>query len=319
MAQNKEFPVYLFTGFLESGKTVFLQDTMQDKRVNSGEKTLLLVCEEGEEEYDASRFSSPNVYKRVIEDLEDLTTETLEQYVRETGAVRAFVEYNGMWMLQSFYDAMPENWIPYQNMLFIDSNTILSYNANMRSLVFDKLQNADSIIFNRVKNGTDIMPFHKLVRGITRRAEIIYEYADGTIEPDEIQEPLPFDINAPIIELEDRDYALWYADITEDIKKYDGKTIRFRGVCAVNPKFPDKMFVTGRHVMNCCAEDIAYCGFVTKWDKADIIQNGDWVILTAKIEIRFSRLYGKRGPIFNCISAEKCEPLTGDDRVATFY
>ncbi|MBR2415045.1 MAG: GTPase [Clostridia bacterium] len=319
MAQNKEFPVYLFTGFLESGKTLFLQDTLQDKRVNSGEKTLLLVCEDGEEEYDASRFSSPNVFKRVIEDIEDLTEENLSRFVRETGATRAFVEYNGMWMLQSFYDAMPENWVPYQNMLFFDANTIVSYNANMRSLVFDKLQNADSIIFNRVPNGADIMPYHKIVRGVSRRAEIVYEFTDGSIQPDEIVDPMPFDINAPVIELEDRDFALWYQDITEDMKKYDGKTIRFKAVCATNPKFPDKMFVAGRHVMTCCADDIAYCGFVTKWANADTIENAQWIMLTAKIDIRFSRLYGRRGPILNCISAESCEPLTGDDRVASFY
>lgn len=319
MAQRKEFPVYLFTGFLESGKTTFLQDTLQDKRVNSGEKTLLIVCEEGEEEYDASRFSSPNVFKRVIEDVDELTEENLLKMERETGAARAFVEYNGMWMIQSFYDALPEHWIPYQNMLFFDSTTILNYNANMRSLVVDKLQQADSVIFNRVPNGTDIMPLHKIVRGVSRRPEILYEFADGKVEPDEIEDPLPFDINAPVIEVEDRDFALWYRDITEDMKKYDGKTIRFKAVCAVNAKFPDKMFVSGRHVMTCCADDIAYCGFVTKWADSDRIQNAQWIILTAKIDIRFSRLYGKRGPILNCISAEPCEPLTGDDRVATFY
>ena len=57
-----EIPVYLFTGFLESGKTKYMQETLEDKRFNEGERTLLLVCEEGEEEYDPSTFASPNVF-----------------------------------------------------------------------------------------------------------------------------------------------------------------------------------------------------------------------------------------------------------------
>ena len=46
----QQIPMYVFTGFLESGKTKFIQETLEDPRFNSGEKTLLLVLEEGEEE-----------------------------------------------------------------------------------------------------------------------------------------------------------------------------------------------------------------------------------------------------------------------------
>ena len=46
-----EIPVYLFTGFLDSGKTKFIQETLEDVNFNNGEKILLVVCEEGEEEY----------------------------------------------------------------------------------------------------------------------------------------------------------------------------------------------------------------------------------------------------------------------------
>ena len=50
----KEVPVYLFCGFLDGGKTKFIQETLEDRRFNAGEKTLLLVCEEGEEEYETA-------------------------------------------------------------------------------------------------------------------------------------------------------------------------------------------------------------------------------------------------------------------------
>ena len=47
----KQVPVYLFTGFLESGKTKFAQQTLEDASFNNGDRILLLVCEEGVEEY----------------------------------------------------------------------------------------------------------------------------------------------------------------------------------------------------------------------------------------------------------------------------
>ena len=49
--EQQEVSVFLFLGFLESGKTKFIQETLEDERMNTGERTLLLVCEEGEEEY----------------------------------------------------------------------------------------------------------------------------------------------------------------------------------------------------------------------------------------------------------------------------
>ena len=66
-----EIPVYLFTGFLESGKTRFIQGFLEDERFNTDENTLLLVCEEGIEEYDTDRFKVNNVIVEYIEDEED--------------------------------------------------------------------------------------------------------------------------------------------------------------------------------------------------------------------------------------------------------
>ena len=78
MKQRKELPVYLFTGFLEAGKTHTLQETLSDPDFNGGEPMLLIVCEEGVEEYDPSEFAHDNVAMEVIEDVEDLTPEFLQ-------------------------------------------------------------------------------------------------------------------------------------------------------------------------------------------------------------------------------------------------
>lgn len=310
-------PVYLFTGFLECGKTTFIQDTLEDKRFNSGERTLLLVCEEGEEEYTPEKFSGKNVKICVFDSVEDLDETKLDKLVKEYRAERVIVEYNGMWLIQNFYDNMPEDWVPYQDMLFFDTNTFLAYNQNMRSLVVDKLSDCDVVVFNRIEKDFDTMQLHKIVRGISRRTQILYEYADGTLVPDEIEDPLPFDIDAPLIEIEDRDFALFYRDLTEDMKKYKGKTVKFKGIAATDPKFPDKTCALGRHIMTCCADDIQYCGLVSKVKDISSVQNAGWYMVVAEIDIRFSRLYGKKGPVFNVKSLTETD--APEEQVATFY
>lgn len=310
-------PVYVFTGFLESGKTMFIQDTLEDKRFNSGERTLLLVCEEGEEEYEPSEFSGKNVNIVTFDDAQELTEEKLISLAERYKPARVLVEYNGMWLIQNLYDSLPEDWVPYQNMLFFDSATFISYNSNMRSLVVDKLTDADVVVFNRIEKGFDTMQLHRIVRGSTRRANILYEYRDGTLIPDEIEDPLPFDCDADSFTVEDRDFALFYRDLTEDMKKYKGKTVTFKALAAIDDKFPKNTCAIGRHIMTCCADDIQYCGLVAKTDNISDISNSCWYTVTATIDIKFSGLYRKKGPVFYIKSMEPAtEP---EDPVATFY
>ena len=314
----KDIPVYLFTGFLEGGKTKFIQETLEDKRFCNGEKTLLLVCEEGEEEYAPEQFASDTVQIRVVEDQDSLTRENLEKWLAETRAERVVVEYNGMWMLDLLYNAMPEGWMVYQEFMFADSTTFLSYNSNMRQLVYDKLKSAELVVFNRFDDKTmDKMAFHKIVRGASRRADIAYEAKNGKVVYDDIEDPLLFDLNAPVVEIGDEDFALFYRDMADEPKKYDGKTVRFKCRCLVRKKLPANCFVVGRHVMTCCVEDIQFAALVCQWNKADTVQDDSWMILTAKVNFKFHRAYNRRGPVLSYISAESCE--APEQPVATFY
>ena len=309
-------PVYLFTGFLESGKTKFVQETLEDKRFHKNERTLVLVCEEGVEEYDPEKIPTNNILFEVIDEESDLTEERLAEAAKKAKATRVLVEYNGMWQLPSLYDAMPEGWMIYQQMVFFDTTTFASYNANIRSLVVDKIQDADMVVFNRVPLGTDQMPLHQAVRALSRNAEIAYEYVNGKVIYDDIIDPLPFDIDAPVIEIKDDDYALWYRDCTEEMNKYDGKTIKFKGMVATNKNFDNKTFAAGRHIMTCCVEDITYSGVICKAEKPIDFKAGDWIMLTAKISIEFNKMYKGRGPVLKVISTAKTTPP--DQPVATF-
>lgn len=310
-------PVYLFTGFLESGKTKFIQETLEDKRFCNKEKTLLLVCEEGEEEYAPEQFATDTVVIRVLEGQEQLTTENLTKWAQETKADRVVIEYNGMWLLDALYAAMPEGWVVYQEFMFADAGTFLSYNGNMRQLVYDKLKSCELVVFNRFKPNMDKMEFHKVVRAASRRADIAYESTDGKVVYDDIEDPLPFDLNAPVIEIGDADFAEWYRDLGETPANYEGKTVRFKCRALKRSKMPANTFIVGRHVMTCCVEDIQFAALVCQWDEADTVQDDSWMILTAKLNFKFNKAYGRKGPVLSYVSHELCE--APEQPVATFY
>ena len=265
MAEIVELPVYLFTGFLEAGKTKFIQETLEDSRFHKGERTLLVLCEEGVEEYAPEQFCAPNVFLRTVEDEADFTAENLSAMQRELNPERILIEYNGMWLLDTLYSNMPEGWIVAQEFLFCDATTFLTYNANMRQLMVDKIKSAELVVLNRYRADMDRMAMHKVIRGVSRRCDIAYEYADGKVEYDDIEDPLPFDIEAPVVNIEDRDYAIWYRDMSEEPKKYNGKTVRFKGRCLVRKNVPKGSFIIGRHIMTCCVEDIQFAGIICNW------------------------------------------------------
>ncbi len=312
-----ELPVYLFTGFLEAGKTKFIQETLEDSRFHKGERTLLVLCEEGVEEYAPEQFCAPNVFLRTVEDEADFTAENLSAMQRELNPERILIEYNGMWLLDTLYSNMPEGWIVAQEFLFCDATTFLTYNANMRQLMVDKIKSAELVVLNRYRADMDRMAMHKVIRGVSRRCDIAYEYADGKVEYDDIEDPLPFDIEAPVVNIEDRDYAIWYRDMSEEPKKYNGKTVRFKGRCLVRKNVPKGSFIIGRHIMTCCVEDIQFAGIICNWDKADTVRDDEWVILTATLENKFHRAYGRKGPVLTVQSVEETEKP--EEAVATFY
>lgn len=311
-----EIPVFLFTGFLEAGKTKFIQETLEDSRFNDGKRILLLLCEEGIEEYNPELFASPNVFVEIIDDPSQLTEKSLKYYQSKNNARKVMIEYNGMWTHDVLYDAMPKNWIIYQEFMFADYSTFLSYNANMRQLMVDKLQACELVVINRSPEEFDIMPFHKIVRGVNRSCEIAYERVSGKVDYDEIEDPLPFDINADIIEIADRDYAYWYRDLSENPDNYDGKKVHFTGIIAKNPKLQPTMMVVGRHVMTCCANDIAYAGLLCIYQDANKYNTRDWVEITASIEMKYTPVYGQKGPVLTAISVK--DGVKPEEEVATF-
>ena len=275
------------------------------------------MFEEGEEEYDFSAYPYKNVYQEIL-DQQTVTAKELQALAKKYKVQRVVAELNGMQQVGDLYMRFPENWAVAQEVMFADSTTFQAYNANMRNLVMDKLVGAQMVEFNRMTPGQDVMPLHKIARAANRRIDILYDYIDGTTQMDDIADPLPFDINAPVIQILDQDFALWYRDVTEEPEKYDGKTVCFKAQVAMLRRNKDGIFAPGRFVMTCCVEDIQFCGIPCRYAEAASLESRSWVMVSAKISAEKHPLYkGEVGPVLTAIRVDRnAEPADPD--VATF-
>ena len=257
------------------------------------------------------------MYLEVL-DQETVTEEQLLALQKKYRAERVVAELNGMQLVADLYNRFPQSWAIAQEVMFADSTTFMAYNSNMRNLVMDKLVGAQMVVFNRLTPGQDTMPFHKLARAANRRIDILYDYTDGTTQFDDVVDPLPFDINAPVIQIKDEDFALWYRDITEEPEKYTGKTVTFKAQVAMLRRQKEGMFAPGRFVMTCCVEDIQFCGIPCRYQDAKTLESRGWVQVTATISAEKHPLYkGDLGPVLTATEVVRNVPPADPD-VATF-
>ena len=317
----KQIPVYLFTGFLESGKTKFAQETLQDSTFNNGDRMLLLVCEEGIEEYEPDEFAAPNIFMEVIESEAELTTANLDALLKKHRCSYVIVEYNGMWTLDTLYTNMPPEWVVAQEFMFIDATTFLSYNTNMRQLMVDKLQSCELVVLNRFPEGDEDlkMQAHKIVRATNRRCDIAFETADGKISYDDIEIPLPYDLTAPVAEIDDNDYAIFLQDAMDKSGNYQDKVVHLKGkVVSKSRSLKPGYFYFGRDVMTCCANDIRFLPLLAEWRDVASLKNLGWYEITARIDVRsLPEVYEGPGPVLHVQSIAPC--AAPEKEVATFY
>lgn len=304
MAQ--EIPVYLFTGFMDSGKTSLVQETLFENNFGNGAKGVVIMCEDGDVEYDEAKLATINFKLTSIDSESEFTKERLEEIQKQYLPEQVFIEYNGTWGMDKILEAeLPKGWVIVQSLATVDSNTFEMYMNNMRAMMQEQLFSADVVIFNRTDDETDRGKFRRLVKTINRKAQIVYERKDGTI--DERPEELPFDINQDVIELSDSDYGIWYMDAMENYKKYEKKKIKFLALVYNPEKLKKGIFVPGRFAMTCCIDDVTFIGFKCKYDKEQEIPHKSWINITAEVRIEFAREYKGRGPVLYPISIEPAE------------
>ncbi len=295
-------PVYMINGFLESGKTEFICYTLAQPYFQIKGKTLLIVCEEGEVEYDASLLSQSRTVMEVIEEEEEFNTSNLVELEKKHRPERIIIEYNGMWNFKNM--KLPWHWNIEQQITTIDASTFSMYFTNMRSLLAEMLRKSEMIIFNRCDDVEDLGLYRRNVKAISPKADIVFEDSQGEVNQI-FEDELPYNLDDPIIELDNEGYGIWYLDSMDNLERYEGKTVQFVGMVLKPSDFPKGFFVPGRMAMTCCADDMAFLGYACEYEKASLLKDRQWVKVTAKVTKEYFADYGGEGPVLKAVSVEQ--------------
>ena len=297
-------PVYIINGFLDSGKTEFISFTLDQPYFQISGKTLLLLCEEGEIEYDPAILKHSNTVVEVIENEQDLTVERMTALEKKHRPERIIIEYNGMWKFRDL--RLPWHWRVEQQITTIDASTFPMYFTNMKSLVSDMIRKSEMIIFNRCDGIEELNVYKRNVKALNQSADIIFEDKNGEI--DEIfEEDLPYDLNSDPIVLDEQGYGIWYLDCLDHLERYEGKTVQFVAMVMKPNGFPKEYFVPGRMAMTCCAEDMTFLGYVCVYDKIGLYKEQDWVKVTAVVKREYFADYDGEGPVLHAVSVTKAK------------
>ncbi len=305
MFKKKEVPVYLFFGFLESGKTSFIVETMKEGQFRDGKRTAYIICEEGIEEIDEDLLLMNKFKTAVIENEEEITEEHFLKIDKSFNPDRVIIEYNGMWDQDTLIEALPEHWLIAEGIATVDASTYQSHLDNMKMLMLNQFTYADLILFDRctpeMEESGVLSGFKRTARAKNRRAQVIFEMTDGSIN-NNIREELPYDIDSPLIEIADDDFGIWYIDSFDHMDNYIGKRVKFKGQVYFPRKTKKDIFVPGRFAMTCCAADIQFVGFQCRYDKAESLKEKDFVYVTATV--RAATLPEVEGPVPFLIAEE---------------
>lgn len=296
-------PVYVINGFLESGKTEFISFTLEQPYFQTKGSTLLILCEEGEKEYDEALLKKSDTVVELVEEEADFTPAYLLELEKKHKPERIIIEYNGMWNYKNA--KLPWHWKIEQQITLIDGSTFPMYYTNMRSLLAEMIRNSEMIIFNRCDNVREELGSYKRnIKAVNPAADVIFEDANGEIN-EIFEEDLPYDLNQEVIDLDNTGYGIWYLDSMDHLERYIGKKMRFVAMVLKPGNFPDNYFVPGRMAMTCCADDMAFLGYACEFAGAGALKQKEWVKVTAVVSKEYWEDYKGEGPILHAVSVEK--------------
>ncbi|KAF5070835.1 hypothetical protein DSECCO2_218330 [anaerobic digester metagenome] len=299
-----DIPVYLIAGFLDGGKTNFINGILEDGFARE-DKTLLLCCEEGEEEYNQKALD--NVTVVTLENEENLTCSFLKECEKKYKPRQVLIEYNGMWQMERLYrDVLPANWVLYQIMCMVEASTFESYAKNMGQLMMEKITNADMLVFNRCTPELRESLRKRNLRMVNRRADIYLENNDGTSEDYLTGDECPFDMSQDVIDIPDDDFGVWYVDVMDHPDRYKDKMVHMKLVMCHSKNFPG-IDCPGRFAMVCCEKDVTFLGLIARGSGLDQYKNHDWMEVTAKMGVEKHKAYKGLGPVMNVVSVGPCE------------
>lgn len=306
-----EVPIYLITGFLEAGKTSFLNFTISQDYFQIDEPTLLINTEEGDEEYDEKELLKYHTLLENIEEKEDFSYDTLRTFQRKNNPSRVIIEFNPLWDVDKLWQMkFPRGWGIVQQIVIIDAGTFTVYQKNMQSLFGAMGRNADMVLFNRASSDMPLANFRRNFKASNPAVDVQFVSSDN--EPiDAFQDSVPYDLNADVIDVEDIDYGIFFVDMQDHPERYDGKKVRFKGRVLRSREGDADYFMPARQVMTCCAADMQYMGYLCKSKFTSKLKQGTWITITAKVGYEYVPMAKDTEPVFHAIkieSAEKPEP-----------
>ncbi|MCR5287136.1 MAG: hypothetical protein K6D93_04210 [Saccharofermentans sp.] len=298
-------PVYIFTGFLDSGKTSAVKDFIKGLQEKHHRKTLLLICEEGEEEFDENELLKQDVLARYIDDESLFNYEHTLELEKESDAQCVIVEYNGMWNV----NRPRVIWDPEQIMeiMMVDASTFDMYLANLKALIADKIRSADLIMFNRCDNVHNNLPlYRRSARALNPKSTIVFRNNSGTIDFDP-GDFLPYDPDADVIEIDDEAFAAFYIDATEKPDRYIGKEVVFTGMVLKSKQAQDRSFLLGRIAMTCCSEDLSTFAFICDCEGGIVLNTDEWLTITCIMDKDYSEKYDVWHPVCKVTEITRCD------------
>lgn len=292
-----EIPIYLITGFLESGKTTFINFTVAQDYFQIDEPTLLITTEEGEVEYNEKELLKYNTVLEVVESQEQFTPEYLKKLKRRYNPERVILEYNPLWSVKKLEEMeMPRGWGIVQEIVTVDASCFQIYMQNMKSIFMEMSLHADMVMFNRCRPQDPLASFRRSIKVVNPACDVLFEDEEGEIS-NIFEDSMPYDLDADIIDIEDADYGIFYVDMEDHPERYRGKTVRFKGRVLKSENTNAKFFVPGRMAMTCCADDTTFIGYICEFPKAKSLLMGQWVEVTAVVDWKYMEQYEGEGPV----------------------
>lgn len=290
-------PVYMINGFLDSGKTEFIRYTLEQPYFQVKGKTLLILCEDGENEYPQELLSKTKTILERVENEEDLTPAAMMELEKKYKPERIIIEYNGMWNYRNF--KMPWHWTLEQQITCIDCSTFAMYFTNMRSLLAEMVKKSELIIFNRCDGMEEQLPGYKRnIKAVNAKADIVFEDKDGEINS-MFEDDLPYQLTDDPIVLDDQGYGIFYIDAMDHPERYEGKRLRFLAQVMNLQGLEGRYFLPGRAIMTCCADDVQFLGYAAKYEKKLGLEDRTWIRVTAEFHAEYFEGYEGKGPVLH--------------------
>jgi uncharacterized membrane protein YcgQ (UPF0703/DUF1980 family) len=274
--------VFIFAGFLESGKTTALQGMLLAKKEILDGKSVIISTEDGEEQYKKDSLKELDIDVIETDDEESFTLDYLEKIDRQYRPDTVYIEFNGMWDLKTFVNKeLPDGWYFATIFSLVDAATYEIYLQNMRQTLMNPLSVSDVILFNRFKENFSKGDVRRALKILNNRAEVFFTREDGSI--DNGTDELLISDKKGVLEIDSSIFCPWFVDCVENTDKYYGKKVRFTAMVSSGKGLGDDRIYVGRYAAICCAEDARFIGFIAQKKGDEDIKNGDWVELEALV------------------------------------